>query len=176
MFPMMSGFASASVAGVQWVATMPGSTFGKPGQRSLTSTFPPLPKEHGEAEAANRNSNAPRKAGAGTLCFLAKAAGWKWTAEAMRWKEEWEQKNRAEETAADDIADRATRAIAKAVADLNAKYMMVSEAGKATIYAPAYDPVLNRSYYDRMAAADLRVALSQRSGGLSAMTTRGIPS
>lgn len=63
----------------------------------------------------------------------------------------------ADPTATTDDSDRAARAIAKAVADLNAKYMMVSEAGKATIYAPAYDPVLNRSYYDRLSAADLRL-------------------
>ncbi len=56
-----------------------------------------------------------------------------------------------------DDTDRAARAIAKAVAGLNEKYLMVSEAGKATIYAPAYDPVLNRKRFDRMSAGDLRL-------------------
>ncbi len=58
--------------------------------------------------------------------------------------------------------DQAAAQIAAVVAELNARYMMVSEGGRATIYAPAHDPVLNRSYFDRMSATDLRLLYLNR--------------
>ena len=42
------------------------------------------------------------------------------------------------------------------VAELNERYMVVNEDGKAIIYAPAHDQILNRSYYNRMEFADLQ--------------------
>ncbi|MFL5252974.1 MAG: hypothetical protein ACJ8AI_08775 [Rhodopila sp.] len=42
------------------------------------------------------------------------------------------------------------------MAEFNARYMVVNDAGKALIYKPAYDPIMNRRYYDRMTFADLR--------------------
>jgi hypothetical protein len=43
-----------------------------------------------------------------------------------------------------------------AIAEFNAKYMVVNEAGKAVIFAPNRDPVLGRAFYDRMSFTDLR--------------------
>jgi hypothetical protein len=49
------------------------------------------------------------------------------------------------------------------IAEFNRRYMVVNEAGKAVIYAPAYDPVLKRERFDRMAFEDLkRLYLNRR--------------
>lgn len=49
------------------------------------------------------------------------------------------------------------------MAEFNRRYMVVNEAGKAVIYAPAYDPVLKRQRFDRMAFEDLkRLYLNRR--------------
>jgi hypothetical protein len=45
---------------------------------------------------------------------------------------------------------------ADVLAEFNKRYMVVNEAGKAVIYEPAYDPLLNRQYYIRLTFADLR--------------------
>lgn len=42
------------------------------------------------------------------------------------------------------------------MAEFNRRYMVVNEAGKAVIYAPAYDAVLKRERFDRMAFEDLK--------------------
>lgn len=47
--------------------------------------------------------------------------------------------------------------IAAVVEDFNARYMVVSEGGKAVILQPGHDPNLNRRYYDRLSVRDLHV-------------------
>ncbi len=42
------------------------------------------------------------------------------------------------------------------VTEFNASYMVVNEAGKAVIYAPNRDPILLRTYYDRLGFEDLK--------------------
>jgi hypothetical protein len=56
------------------------------------------------------------------------------------------------------IWDKASEAdpIAALVAEFNAQFMVVREAGKAVIYAPAEDPILHRRYFDRLGFDDLR--------------------
>ena len=46
--------------------------------------------------------------------------------------------------------------IAAMVAEFNAKYMVVNEAGKVIVYAPGFDQALRRHYYARMCFEDLR--------------------
>ena len=46
--------------------------------------------------------------------------------------------------------------VAAAVNELNSKYMVVNEAGKAIVYAPGYDPAMKRDKVDRIAFEDLR--------------------
>ncbi|NPD68928.1 hypothetical protein HN018_02840 [Lichenicola cladoniae] len=46
-------------------------------------------------------------------------------------------------------------AIEAAVDEMNARYMVVNEAGKAVIYQPDFDPVLHRRYFNRLAFEDL---------------------
>jgi hypothetical protein len=53
-------------------------------------------------------------------------------------------------------AGDAAAAISQAVAEFNDKFMVVNEAGKAVIYAPAEDPILHRRYFDRLGFGDLR--------------------
>ena len=43
------------------------------------------------------------------------------------------------------------------VRDLNAKFMVVKEGGKAVILNPGYDPILRRRHYDRLTPADFRL-------------------
>ena len=68
----------------------------------------------------------------------------------------------AEGNPADDIADRAARAVAALVAEFNGRYMVINENGKATIYVPTRDQILKRNYFNRMAAADLRLLYLNR--------------
>jgi hypothetical protein len=55
-------------------------------------------------------------------------------------------------------ADTATSddPVVAAVRELNASYMVVNEAGRAVIYAPAQDQVLKRKYFDRISFEDFR--------------------
>jgi hypothetical protein len=46
--------------------------------------------------------------------------------------------------------------ITAAVAELNQKYMVANETGRAVIYAPSFDPILRRKTFDRMSFDDLR--------------------
>lgn len=46
--------------------------------------------------------------------------------------------------------------VASIVAEFNELFMVVNEAGKAVIYAPAEDPILHRRYHDRLGFGDLR--------------------
>jgi hypothetical protein len=55
-----------------------------------------------------------------------------------------------------DKAGEAADTIDRTIAEFNARYMVVSEAGKAVIYAPAEDPILHRRYFDRLGFDDLR--------------------
>ena len=62
-----------------------------------------------------------------------------------------------------DKAGEAADEIDHLIAEFNAKYMVVNEAGKACIYAPDHDPLLHRRFYNRMGAADLRLLYQNRS-------------
>jgi hypothetical protein len=46
--------------------------------------------------------------------------------------------------------------VATIIEEFNRRYMVVNEAGKAVIYAPAYDPILQRRRFDRSTFDDLR--------------------
>ena len=46
--------------------------------------------------------------------------------------------------------------VAAVLTEFNARFMVVREAGKAVIYASAYDGKLKRYYYDRLSFGDLR--------------------
>ena len=61
------------------------------------------------------------------------------------------------------IAEEVTETAAAVVDEFNTKYMVVNEAGKAIIYAPQTDPILGRSYFDRMGFDDLRKLFMNRS-------------
>ena len=61
-----------------------------------------------------------------------------------------------------DKAGEAADEIDRVIAEFNAKFMVVNEAGKALIYAPAHDPILRRRYHNRMGAADLRLLYQNR--------------
>src|SRR5690349_18830230 len=50
----------------------------------------------------------------------------------------------------------ATDVVTALVGEFNGKYAVVSEAGKAVIYEPRRDAIMNRRYYNRMTFADLR--------------------
>jgi Family of unknown function (DUF5906) len=45
--------------------------------------------------------------------------------------------------------------VAAMVAQFNARYLVLNENGKACIYAPRHDPILNRRFFDRMSFEDL---------------------
>jgi hypothetical protein len=45
--------------------------------------------------------------------------------------------------------------VATIVKEFNRRYMVVNEAGKAVVYAPAYDPILQRRRFDRITFEDL---------------------
>jgi hypothetical protein len=60
-------------------------------------------------------------------------------------------------------ADAARDRIAVVMAELNDRYMVVNEAGKAIIYEPAHDAALNRRHYERIAFDDFkRLYLNRR--------------
>jgi hypothetical protein len=46
--------------------------------------------------------------------------------------------------------------VATIVEEFNQKYMVVNEAGRAIVYAPAFDPILRRRRFDRITFDDLR--------------------
>jgi hypothetical protein len=111
------------------------------------------------------HTSPPTKGGAGTLFMLAKAAGW--------------QRPEAERTALDEPpptpndpgyyesldrdADKEDDPVSALVQHFNTQFMVVSEAGKAVLYAPAEDPILHRRYFDRLGFTDLRqLYLNQR--------------
>ena len=54
------------------------------------------------------------------------------------------------------IWERAADPVAALVTEFNERFMIVREAGKAVIYSPACDPILQREYYDRLSFSDLR--------------------
>ena len=41
------------------------------------------------------------------------------------------------------------------LSEFNERFFVVNEGGRAVIYCPRYDPILKRSYHDRMAFGDL---------------------
>ena len=44
--------------------------------------------------------------------------------------------------------------VAALVREFNGRYWVVNEAGKAIIYEPAHDPILNRRYHNKLGFAD----------------------
>lgn len=56
---------------------------------------------------------------------------------------------------ADELPEAAAEKRAAALAEFNARFIFVNEAGKATIFAPRHDHVLNRRCIDRMDTGDL---------------------
>jgi Family of unknown function (DUF5906)/Primase C terminal 2 (PriCT-2) len=77
----------------------------------------------------------PSRGGAGTLFYRAKRHGWQRPTTGGANKPE----------TSDDI-----------VAEFNAKYMVVNEAGKVMVYAPGIDRILNRRQLDRLSFDDFR--------------------
>ncbi len=57
---------------------------------------------------------------------------------------------------AKESMDADTAAITDAVVEMNAKYILANEAGKAVILKPGYDMALHRRYYDRLTTRDLQ--------------------
>ena len=76
--------------------------------------------------------------------------------ETAEWcKEKGEAANRRGLLRIWDKAGEVEDEIDRVIAEFNAKFMVVNDAGKAVIYALAEDPILHRSYYDRLAVGDL---------------------
>ncbi len=48
-----------------------------------------------------------------------------------------------------------TPEVTKLIAEFNSKYFVLNENGKAVIYAPKHDPILNRRFFERLTFADL---------------------
>jgi hypothetical protein len=61
-----------------------------------------------------------------------------------------------------DKAGETADAIDLAIASFNTQFMVVNEAGKAVIYAPAEDPILHRRYFNRLGFGDLRALYMNR--------------
>ena len=55
-----------------------------------------------------------------------------------------------------DFAPVSSDEVDAVIAEFNVKYMVVNEDGKAKLYAPAHDPILNRRFHHRMDFADLQ--------------------
>ena len=66
-----------------------------------------------------------------------------------------DQSDETADAAAQKAADDCAVAIGAAVTEFNSRYLVVNEAGKATILQPGYDPVLRRRHYDRLSVRDL---------------------
>lgn len=59
--------------------------------------------------------------------------------------------------------DAAATKVAATIVEFNARYIVVNEAGRAIVYAPKKDPILNRSFYERITFEDLRRLYLNRS-------------
>lgn len=60
-------------------------------------------------------------------------------------------------------ADGNVDPVAAVIADFNERYMVVNEAGRAVIYIPTYDPILNRRHFVRITFEDFkRLYLNRR--------------
>lgn len=66
------------------------------------------------------------------------------------------------ESPAPDLAAEASEAVAAVVAELNRKFFVVNEAGRAVIFQPGIDPVLKRRHYDRLTPRDLGTLYQNR--------------
>ncbi len=106
--------------------------------------------------AAISGTNAPRKIGAGTIVMKAKAAGWA-DVPATR-PEDFTPPPEMDDPGYIQAVEQSLSfdPIDALMAEFNRRYMVVNEAGKAILYAPAYDPVLKRRYHNRMEFADLQ--------------------
>lgn len=61
-----------------------------------------------------------------------------------------------------DRAGASADAVNRIIAEFNAKYMIVNEAGKAVVYVAAEDAILHRRYFERMGLSDLRALYMNR--------------
>jgi len=73
-----------------------------------------------------------------------------------------------------DKAGETDDEIDRLIIQFNSKYMVVNEAGKAVIYAPAEDPILHRHFYYRMNTGDLTLLYRNRRVQVGT-TEEGIP-
>ena len=66
-------------------------------------------------------------------------------------------------TAGNGAAAASIDPIGSLIAEFNARYFVVNENGKAVIYAPRHDPILNRRFFDRLTFADFEKLFANRS-------------
>jgi hypothetical protein len=99
----------------------------------------------------------PDRISAGSIFFWAKAAGWQWPKVFASTRQP--DGSEASGTPANDNADDPVAAL---VAEFNASYFVVNEAGKAIIYAPYYDPALKRRSFYRFTFEDFKKLHSNR--------------
>ena len=112
--------------------------------------------------AAVKGTNAPIKIGAGTIFYLARQAGWKRPSPFGLGGDRVDEppNGGATEVSQDAHPDDPVAAL---VAKFNARYMVVNEAGKAIVYEPEHDVMLNRRNYRRITFDDLkRLYLNRR--------------
>ena len=64
--------------------------------------------------------------------------------------------------------------VTQLVDEFNAKYMVVNENGKAVIYAPRHDPILNRRFFDRMSFEDFKNLYQSTASKLSGAGRRQV--
>jgi hypothetical protein len=64
----------------------------------------------------------------------------------------------AEASPAPEHAD----SVAQLMSEFNSRYFVINEAGRAVIYAPKFDPILNRRFFERMTFDDLERLYSNR--------------
>lgn len=136
------------------------------------ANHPPPPEPRQDAETTRTRwdhyaTSPPTSIGAGTIFHRAKAAGWTDPAQGNRppppespddygtttSKPRPNNNDAAQpESPSDAAIDDPVSAL---VAEFNRKYWVINESGKAIIYAPNFDPILNRRYHHRMGFSDL---------------------
>jgi hypothetical protein len=67
----------------------------------------------------------------------------------------WKNADSQHQTQPQSDAQLQNNAINAVVAELNQRFMVINEAGRVIIYAPAYDPILKRKRFDRLTFEDL---------------------
>jgi hypothetical protein len=93
---------------------------------------------------------------AGTIFYYAQQHGWQFPDEPPHGGGATSEGPRADEQPDGMLTPQA------ALSFFNRKYMVVKEAGKAVIFEPLNDPVLNRRYFDRLRIADLKTLYANR--------------